>query len=58
MRLSEGIYMGYTPFTVYFEVIFKGMSIEISYFALPQIVAILTVFLERARYGIILHSIA
>ena len=54
----KGFIWVYTPFTVYFEVIFKGISTEISYFALPQIVAVLTVFLERARYVIILHSIA
>ena len=54
----KGFIWVYTQFTVYFEVIFKGISTEISYFALPQIVAILTVFLERARYVIILHSIA
>ena len=54
----KGFIWVYTRFTVYFEVMFKGISTEISYFALPQIVAILTVFLERARYVIILHSIA
>ena len=54
----KGFIWVYTPFTVYFEVIFKGISTEISCFALPQIVVILIAFPERARYVIILHSIA